>query len=179
MYLDVEGRLKRKNQLLFSKDSMCLQPLIQKMKNQSHRALIMWALDCGARTAVDIEKMYPDEKRPRECLQFCEEWARGIIKMPAAKKAILAVHAAAREYNDTAVSYLFHAVGQAGSTVHARAHAVGLPIYELSFLVRIHGRADYPLIVSERIQEYMRKLLHWETHTDSLSVNWAAFLKDD
>lgn len=42
MFADVEAKLKRKNQILFSRDSECLQPLIRLIEMQTHRTLVMW-----------------------------------------------------------------------------------------------------------------------------------------
>ena len=42
----------------------------------------MWALDCAKLPLEQFEIKYPDERRPRTCLELCESWARGKIKMP-------------------------------------------------------------------------------------------------
>ncbi|HRC80825.1 MAG TPA: hypothetical protein PLF27_05530 [Sedimentibacter sp.] len=76
MYSDVEIKLKKGNKILFSRDSRCLQELIDLIQVQSHRALIMWALDCAKRPLEQFEAKYPHERRPRICLDLAEEWAR-------------------------------------------------------------------------------------------------------
>lgn len=60
----------------------------------------MWALDCAKQPLELFEAKYPDEGRPRTCLEFCEAWARGKIKMSAAKRAILDSHAVAKEIDN-------------------------------------------------------------------------------
>lgn len=60
----------------------------------------MWALDCATVTLEYFENKYPSEQRPKICLELCESWARGKIKMPVAKRAILNAHAVAKEIDD-------------------------------------------------------------------------------
>ena len=56
---DVRNKLKRGNQLLFSRDSPCLQELILLISRQKHRTLVKWALD-GARGPVKrLKARYP------------------------------------------------------------------------------------------------------------------------
>lgn len=96
MFLDVEIKLKKRNKILFSRDSQCLQELIKLVQLQNHRVLVMWALDCGEVCLEHFEVKYPDESRPRICLELCEEWAKGKVKMPVAKRGILDSHAVAK-----------------------------------------------------------------------------------
>ncbi|HHT43456.1 MAG TPA: hypothetical protein GX014_08685 [Firmicutes bacterium] len=42
MYSDVRVRIKRKNKLLLSRDSPCLQELHRLMEQQHRRTLVMW-----------------------------------------------------------------------------------------------------------------------------------------
>jgi hypothetical protein len=114
MFSDVVRKLKKRNKLLFSRDSQCLQELIKLIELQNHRILVMWALDCGKKPLEEFEARYPDEKRPRTCLERCEDWARGKIKMPIAKRAILDSHAVAKEIDDPEFGHLCHAIGHAG-----------------------------------------------------------------
>ena len=45
MFSDVEIKLKKRNKLLFSRESQCLQELIKLIQLQNHRTVVMWALD--------------------------------------------------------------------------------------------------------------------------------------
>lgn len=54
--------------------------------------MVMWALDCAKLPLSQFESKYHGECRPRICLELCESWARGKIKMPMAKRAILDSH---------------------------------------------------------------------------------------
>ncbi len=176
MFSDVEIKLKKRNKILFSRDSKCLQELIKLIQLQNHRTLVMWALDCAKLPLEQFEAKYPDERRPRICLELSEAWARGKIKMPAAKKAILNSHAAAKEINDSEYGALCHAIGHAGATVHVGTHALGLPMYELTSIVLRYGKDNFSIPVSEKINYYYNRLLYWQENTDKLKLDWADFL---
>jgi hypothetical protein len=179
MFSDVKIKLKKGNKLLFSRDSRCLQELIELIQLQNHRTLVMWALDCAKLTLTEFETKYPDERRPRICLELCEAWAMGRIKMPMAKRAILDSHAVAKEIDDRVNGALCHAIGHAGATVHVETHALGLPFYELTALVLKYGKNNFQKPVSEKIDYYYNRLLYWKENTDKLGLDWADFLLDD
>ncbi|HBI04392.1 MAG TPA: hypothetical protein DDY49_10250 [Paenibacillaceae bacterium] len=179
MFSDVEIKLKKRNKLLFSRDSQCLQDLIELIQLQNHRTVVMWALDCAKIPLEEFEAKYPDENRPRTCLERCEDWARGKIKMPIAKRAILDSHAVAKEIDDIEYGDLCHAIGHAGATVHVETHALGLPIYELTAIVLKYGKDNYAKPIREKINYYYNRLLYWQDHPDQLGLDWAVFLTDD
>jgi len=179
MFSDVEIKLKKRNKILFSRDSKCLQELIKLIRLQNHRTLVMWALDCANLPLEQFEAKYPDEQRPRTCLELCEAWARGKIKMPMAKQAILDSHAVAKEIDDSEYGALCHAIGHAGATIHVETHALGLPIYELTAIVLKYGKENFPKPVSEKINYYYNRLLYWQEHTDKLEIAWVDFLLND
>lgn len=179
MFSEVEIKLKKRNKLLFSRDSHCLEALTNLMQSQNHRTLVMWALDCAAQTLEQFESKYPHEHRPRTCLTLCESWARGEIKMPQAKRAILDAHAVAKELDDNEYAALCHAIGHAGATIHVETHAIGLPIYELTAIVLKYGKDDFSGPVTEKIDYYYDRLLYWQEHTDELERSWANFLMND
>lgn len=179
MFSDVEIKLKKRNKILFSRDSECLQELIRLIQLQNHRTLVMWALDCAKVPLKEFEEKYPDERRPRTCLELCEAWARGRIKMPIAKRAILDSHAVAKEIDDSEYGALCHAIGHAGAAVHVETHALGLPIYELTAMVLKYGKDNFQKPVSEKINYYYNRLLYWQENTDKLGLDWAGFLLDN
>lgn len=179
MFEDVKRKLERKNKILFSRDSKCLQELIKLIEKQNHRTLVLWALDCGKTTLDYFEAKYPSELRPRVALELSLIWAKGKIKMPIAKKAILDAHFVAKEIKDAEYGALCHAIGHACATVHVETHAIGLPIYELTALVLKYGEDDFKKPVSEKIDFYFQKLLYWQENADSKEYEWADFLSDD
>lgn len=175
----MEDKLKKGRSLLFSRDSDCLRELIGLIGQQKHRTLVRWAFDCVQRPLHVLETRYPDEPRPRQCLTLCEQWAGGVIKMPAAKRAILDVHALAKELEDKADIALCHAIGQGCATVHVETHAVGLAFYELTAIAREAGPEQAEAAVQRRIDDYRERLLYWQEHIDEDDTGWAAFLLDD
>jgi hypothetical protein len=179
MFSDVEIKLKKRNTILFSRDSQCLQDLIKLIQLQNHRTIVIWALDCAKVPLEQFEAKYPDEHRPRTCLELCEDWARGKVKMPIAKKAILNSHAVAKEINDSEYGALCHAIGHAGATVHVETHALGLCFYELTAIVLKYGKDNFHKPVTEKIDYYYDRLVYWKENTDKPGLNWADFLLDD
>jgi hypothetical protein len=175
----IESKYKKGNKILFSKDSECLHDLIGLMENQKHVTLVVWALECAKETLYRFEGKYPNEPRPRMALELCEKWARGYIKMPQAKKAILAAHSVAKEIDDKECIALVHAIGHAGATVHVGTHALGLVFYELTAIVHMSGIENYEQAVDEKIKFYTEHLLFWQENIDTLNVTWAKFLLDD
>lgn len=179
LFSDVENKIKRRNKILFSRDSECLQDLIKLIELQSHRTIVMWAFDCAEMPLEQFEAKYPNEHRPRICLELCEDWARGKIKMHVAKRAILDSHAVAKEINDMEYGALCHAIGHAGATVHVETHALGLAFYELTAIVLRYGKDNFTEPVIDKINYYYNRLLYWQENTDKLNLDWAAFLLDD
>ncbi|MGE5613272.1 MAG: putative immunity protein [Bacillota bacterium] len=179
VFSDVNIKLKKGNKVLFSRDSKCLQDLIKLIQSQNHRTLVMWALDCAKATLKQFEAKYPDEHRPRTCLELCEDWAKGKIKMPIAKRAIIDSHAVAKEINDSEYGALCHAIGHAGATVHVETHALGLPFYELTAIVLKYGKGNFQKPVGDKINYYLSRLLYWQENTDKLELDWADFLLND
>ena len=135
LWADVELRRRKNNQILFRRDSLCLQPLLEAIGEQDHRTVAAWALDCAWEPCRQLEERYEDS-RPRQAIETCWAWARGQVKMRQAQQAILAAHAMAKEVPSPADAALCHAVGQACGAVHVETHAIGLPMYELTAIVR-------------------------------------------
>lgn len=104
----------------------------------------------------------------------CRRWAAGEIKMPQAKRAVLACHAAAKELSGSWAVAMCHAVGQGVSAVHVREHAMGLPIYELTAIVRAHP-GDYEAPALEKTARNLEWLDFWK-QADLSAYAWAKFL---
>lgn len=173
----VAKKHKRKNQILFSKESDCLQELILLIENESHRTLVAWAFLCVNRPLEILKEHYPKEERPDKAVELCKLWAEGKVKMPIAKKALLEAHAVAKEIQSPEDIALCHGVGQACATVHVKSHAIGLPIYELTAIVRKHGVENCEKPVENRIAEYIDCLKACANDKELVDKEWAAFLK--
>ena len=174
---EVKTRLGRKNQVLFSKDSPCLQDLRLLLQDQDRRLLILWALDFAEESAADLKEKYPEETRPEEALQAARDWASGRIKMPLARRKILDCHAFAKEINCKEDIAACHAVGQACSVVHTAGHAMGYPIYDLTSLIYHYGIESCREPAEARMAEYISRLLFWQKAFPDYKGEWAGFLQ--
>ena len=174
---EVKAKAKRKNQILFSKDSLLLTDLRHLIGQANRRALILWALKLAEETAWELAEKYPENHRPREAIAASRAWAAGEIKMPIAKRAILNCHAMAKELGSPADIARCHAVGQACSVVHTAGHALGYPMYELTAIVLEQGLGDCREPIEHRVRYYEQRLHDWAEHEKSCSQNWASFLR--
>lgn len=179
LFLDVEEKIRRNNKILFSRDSVCLQKLIRLIEVQKHRTIVMWALDCAYLTLKEFEAKYPHEIRPRICLGLCEKWAKGQIKMPIAKRAILDSHTVAKEINDLEYGLLCQSIAHAGATVHVETHALGLIFYELTSIIIKLNKVNYYETIKDKLGFYYNRLKYWEQNINSYQGEWASFLLDD
>ena len=170
------SKLRRKNQILFSPDSPFLQELAQALPCCSHKTLVLWALELAEEDVQLLEAAYPEDPRPRGALAAAWMWAAGTIKMRQAQRAILDCHAAAKEISSPEHIALCHAVGQACGVVHTPGHAMGLPIYELTALVRRDGPEHCRAAVEARRQTYLVRLDYWKLHASEVDRPWAPFL---
>ena len=174
---EVKAKAKRKNQILFSKDSLLLTDLCQLIAQANRRALILWALELAGKTTWELAEKYPEDHRPQEAIAASRAWAAGEIKMPIAKQAILNCHAMTKELNNPADIARCHAVGQACSVVHTAGHALGYPLYALTTIVLELGLDDCRKPIEERVMYYEQRLRYWMEYEKSCQQNWAGFLK--
>lgn len=173
---DVNAKIKRKNQILFSQDSPILQELSMLLEAQNRRTVVLWALDLSGDCVKELLEKYPMDDRPLKALEEAKRWAAGEIKMPAAKKAILNCHSMAKEMDLPEDKALCHAVGQACSTVHTKRHAMGLPIYELTAIVKKYGIKNCREPVEKRCAQYIDKLIYWRDNLSEYKGTWAKFM---
>lgn len=129
---DAFDRHSRGCAILFTRVSPCLGRLSEDLNAADRRTIVIWALENAARVAADLDASHPNDPRPSAAVSACTSWSMGDVLMPVAKRAILDVHAMARDMDDPADAALCHAVGQRCSCVHTPKHALGLPIYELT-----------------------------------------------
>lgn len=176
---DVKNKQKRKNQILFNRNSLCLQPLLEKMRKYSHKTLALWALTCAQVPANELDRLLINDDRVNIALDLCTKWMKGQVKMPEAKKALLAVHAIAKETDDVYIRALAHAVGQACGSVHVETHAIGLVMYEMTSIVIKHGIEDCIPYLEDKLEYYQRMLIECDHIAQNESLEWASFLKVD
>lgn len=174
---EVLTNLKRKNQILFAKDSPFMQQLHAAVAAQPRTVQVLWALDMAQDALLRLETLLPNETAPRSALNLTREWAAGRVKMPVAKRAILDCHAVAKRTDNAEAAALCHAVGQALSVVHTVGHVRGLPLYDLTAIVRRCGFEHCAQPVESRMRLYHERLLYWQQHAQEETRNWAAFLQ--
>ena len=131
---EVSLKLKKKNQVLFSKSSEYMQDLIKLFEIQNHRVMALWAFDFASESIAKFEEKYPEEKRPREALEKAKDWASGKIKMHLAQRKILDCHAVTKEMENKEDIAICHSIGQACAVVHTARHAIGYALYDLSLI---------------------------------------------
>lgn len=166
--------------LLFTRESECIQPIRELIEKQKHRTLAMWAVDCAGRVLAIFEERYPQDKRPYEAIMAAQAWMRGDIKMPVAKKAILAAHNAATEVeHDPAACAAARAMGHAAASVHVETHALGLIFYGLTAYVYSMDPKDVDDVVKKECKWFYDRLLYWEVNIDKVDTTWAPFLLND
>ena len=173
---EVRERQKRKNQILFGKDSDFLWDLRMLLEGQPHTVVTLWALDLAEETVGLLKGKYPGEARPEQALLAARDWAAGRVKMRFAQRKILDCHALAKELDSKENAALCHAVGQACAVVHTAGHAMGYPMYELTALVCRYGLGGCSEFVEARKREYISRLIYWVEHEKDGERTWAAFL---
>ncbi|WNY26505.1 putative immunity protein [Methanolapillus ohkumae] len=169
--------------LLFTRESACIQPIRELIEQQNHRTLVLWALD-SASFALNIFESRSDDLRPRQAVEAAGLWASGSIKMPDAKKAILACHKAATESgSDPVTEAAARAVGHAAATVHVETHALGLVFYGLT--AAAYAKCPYTMpndaeaLVADELDWFYERLTYWEIHAEDKKRSWAPFLLKD
>ena len=171
-------RLHRKNALLFHPQDDLLGELRQKLHGLSRRACVLWALSLAEETVRALAAFFPADLRPADALAAASGWAAGECTMARARRAILACHALAKETDSAEAAALCRALGQACSVVHTPRHVLGLPVYELTALVRRSG-ADgaWESSVRARVGAYLAATDRAEREA-RLPRRWAPFLQD-
>lgn len=174
---DLYRRKKAKRILYFTPESPCLRPLRELLEKEERKTIVLWALACARQTLEVLEARLPGEKRPRLCLDACEKWSMGLIKMDVARRAILDVHRLCRETENPIDQSFCRALAHGGSTVHTPKHAMGLPIYELTALVLMGPEDQMEERLAKRIHGYERNLIYFRTIPDDPERPWAPFLR--
>lgn len=73
----VEQKRKRGNQILFDRSSVLLQPLIDLICVQNHRAIVLWCLDCMETILAEIQHIDPMDTRERSGMPMSAVVSRG------------------------------------------------------------------------------------------------------
>ncbi|MDR1355530.1 MAG: GyrI-like domain-containing protein [Propionibacteriaceae bacterium] len=174
---DVTSKVKRGNKVLFAKDCALFAELNDAIACENHKIMVLWAFEAASTTVDVLRERYPNELRPQIALDTSRAWASGEVKMRKAKRAILDCHALAKEISSPEDIALCHAVGQACSVVHAKGHAIGFPVYELTALVHGLGIDNCKDAVESRVDHYIERIIYWHEHYDDYYGEWADFME--
>ena len=173
---DVYARKKRGCQILFTRQSGCLQPFRMQLCRCDRRAVVLWALTMARQTAGELAEKYPQHSDVQTAVEVCFAWASGKVKMPQAKPYILQVHAMAKTVSDPADAARFHAVGQACSAVHTETHAMGFAVYDCTALVCAAPQPAAERLLAPRLQQYADCLQRCVQAAAESGRAWAPFL---
>ena len=174
---DVVRNKKRGRAIPFDRRTACLQGLWGRLSSMRRRAVVLWALRGAEISVSELEAYFPGDPCFLEALSAARAWAEGRVKMPAARRAILAAHAAAKETSDARAAALCHAVGQACSAVHTPRHAPGLVCYRLTALLSGLPEADWERAIEGELALFLRLADAAEAEAD-MPRPWAPFLQD-
>lgn len=174
---ELKLNLKKKRTILFSKSSECLFPLQKQLEDTDKKTAVLWSLSFAEAAVEILSARYPDESAPSDALALTKLWAQGKVKMPVAKRAILDCHALAKRIPSPEDIALCHAIGQACGSVHAKGHAIGFAIYELTAIVRKYGVDESIPVIEKRLSQYLERLERLSLTKAADEYEWAEFLK--
>lgn len=172
---------KKVRKMLGSADAPYIVSLMRLIETQSKATIVGWCLDYAEKHFLPIyEAKCSGDARPRQSLAAARKWMAGSIKLPEAKKAILAAHAAAREAEENpAAQAAARAIGQAAGTIHAPTHALGIAFYGAAATAYARVGTDENLEVYETIAaeecakiEAALRAVAVENEENPAKVNW-------
>ena len=70
---EVKLNIKKRRQVLFSKDSEFLSGLAGLFAERPHRVMVLWALDFAAESVAELERACPDGHRPRDAREAARQ----------------------------------------------------------------------------------------------------------
>ncbi len=164
--------------LLLTRNSLEIQEIRALIEKQQHKTLVLWAIDCADIALILFEKRQPGDFRPRRALEAARLWAKGIIKMPEAKKAAHETHQAATELQEidpcacAAARVMGHVIG----TVHVETHALGVLFYTATAKVYEDISKDQTIVLKETVDWFYELLVFWEKEIEHYTGPLASFL---
>ena len=123
-----------------------------RLDEQDHRSLVLWATDCAERVLPYFEEKYPKDDRPRKALEAGRAWVRGEITFGELRAAALAAHSAARDAEHAAA----RSAGQAAATAHVAGHARHAATYAVSAVTYAASEHADAATAMERDWQYRR-----------------------
>lgn len=176
---DVRRRLSRHNQILFSRESPCLQELLGEIRQHRHRTLVLWTFRCVQRPLAILRAHLPQEDRPQQAVALCRLWAAGEVKMPIAKKRCCRRIRRPKSSPPRRISRCAMPLARPARRFTWKHTRSACPVYELTAIVRRFGPEACEKPVEERIAAYLSALPACAQEADDGSHRWAPFLLDD
>lgn len=140
----------------------------------SKLCMVVWAYEYSEKY-VELFEEYCDDDRVRRSRETSYLWSKGVIKMPEARREILAAHMAAKESGNEVAEAAARAVAHAASTVHSERHAFGLALYGLTALAKKYGKDSKE--VKEEEKRLLQGLMTVSAEKKYLTERWARFLE--
>jgi hypothetical protein len=100
------------------------------LTDADHHLLALWAATCAEHVLGLFEAARPDDPRPRSAIAAARAWARGELRMTAARAAGGHAMGAARDLRG-APRFAAYAAGQAAVVAHVAAHELGAAAYAI------------------------------------------------
>lgn len=164
----------RQRKLLFMPSDDEVADLYAFAADCSKLCMVAWASEYSERY-VSLFEEYSDDYRVRQARDAALLWAKGQMKMPEARRYILAAHKAASECGNRVAEAAARAVAHAASSVHSARHAAGLALYGLTALGLKYGRDSSE--VEEETRRLTEGLARVATEKKYLLLEWASFLE--
>lgn len=95
-----------------------------------HHLLALWAASCADHVLPLFESANPEDPRPRDAIEQARAWARGEVRMMAARAAGGHAMGAARDLHGAA-RFAAYSAGQAACVAHVAAHDLGAAAYAI------------------------------------------------
>ena len=84
-FKEVKAKQKRKNKVLFSKESPCLQELSWLLTRQNRRVVVLWGMELASQGVQVLTNRYPEDLRPEQMIELCSIVVRGEDQNAAGK----------------------------------------------------------------------------------------------
>lgn len=166
-------QLHLRRKLLFTKANPLLLPLEEKLSSASRIAVVLWAFEICYKIKEELDS--EEKEQAEEAIEICRQWMNGKIKMNKARYAILDLHHSAGE-KDPVTQAKMHAIAQGLSCVHTPGHAMGIPIYYFTSLVREYGIDDGFEKCVKTVREYEEILEKCCKTSSGSNARYARFL---
>ena len=146
--------MRRLRRMLGRADSPQLLALEEQIAVRSKPAIVSWCLDCCEQEILPIYRRHRDDLLAAETIEAARSWMRGEIRLPEARRSILALHAAARQMEgDPAGQAAARAIAQSASSIHSVRHALGLFLYGAAAIAYERWGLELSAAQYERIAE--------------------------